>query len=345
MPRKMLVVVGGCVVMSVAIGVLVTAQSAAGQPSGDQARAAAAAALPRTPWGAPDLRGVWENSTITPLERPRNLADREFLSEEEARALDTEAASRYDQRSADSKADVDGAYNQAWWDRGGTVASRRTSLIIDPPDGRIPALTPEGQARLAHNAQVMSRPSHGPEDRNLAERCITRGAPKLPGGYNNNFQIVQTPDHVAITQEMVHETRIIPLDGRPHLPASMPQWLGDSRGHWEGDTLVVETTNYHPMSAFNSYYCCRSAAEHLKIVERYRRTDANTISMQFTVDDPTTFTRPFVIDLPLTRTAGPIYEYACHEGNYGMEGILSGARAQEKAPATRPTSPRVPLTP
>jgi len=285
---------------------------------------------PRTPWGHPDLEGIWNNSTITPLERPKQYAGREFLTEEEAKKLDAAADVRYDQRLDDPVEDVDAAYNQFWWERGKTIGSRRTSLIVDPPDGRLPALTPDGQKRAAAIAARLRGVTEGPEDRNLAERCITRGAPKLPGGYNNNFQIVQTPTYVAILQEMIHETRIIPLDGRPHLPAGLGQWLGDSRGHWEGDTLVVETTNYHPLSAFNSYYCCRGAAEHLKIVERFRRIDADTLEHRFTVDDPATFTRPFTIEVPMSRVEGPIFEYACHEGNRGLEGILRGARVEEQ---------------
>jgi hypothetical protein len=284
----------------------------------------------RTPWGHPDLQGIWTNSTITPLERPAAFAGREFMTEEEARKLNAAEAVRYDQRSDNRSADVNAAYNQFWWERGQIVGSRRTSLVIDPPDGRIPAMTPEGQKRAAEISAALRGAARGPEDRNLAERCVTRGAPKLPGGYNNNFQIVQTPTYVAIMQEMIHEVRIIPLDGRPHLPSSMRSWLGDSRGRWEGDTLVVDTTNYHELSAFNSYYCCRGAAANLRIVERYRRVDANTIDHRFTVEDPTTFTRPFTVAVPMSRIDGPIFEYACHEGNYGLEGILRGARAEER---------------
>ena len=306
------------------------AMPAAGQSAGEH----------RTPWGHPDLQGLWTNSTITPLERPAQHAGKEFLTEAEARALDQAAATRYDQRSANPSADVDAAYNQFWWERGDTVATRRTSLIVDPPDGRLPALTAEGQQRAAEIAARLRGVTTGPEDRNLAERCITRGAPKLPGGYNNNFHILQTPTHVAIVQEMIHEVRFIPLDGRPHLPSAMRQWLGDSRGRWEGDTLVVETTNYHELSGFNSYYCCRGAGKNLRIVERFRRVDADTIDYRFTVEDPTTFTRPFTVEVPMSRFEGPIFEYACHEGNYGMEGILRGARAEEKESQAKPEATR-----
>jgi hypothetical protein len=289
----------------------------------------------RTPWGHPDLQGIWTNSTITPLERPAKFAGREFLTDEEVRTLDSEAAVRGDQRSTNVAADVDAAYNQFWWERGNTVASRRTSLIVDPPDGRLPALTPDGEKRAAAVASRLRASAAGPEDRNLAERCVTRGAPKLPGGYNNNFQIVQTPTHVAIMQEMIHEARIIPLDGRPHLPQAMGFYLGDSRGRWDGDTLVVETTNYHALSAFNSYNFARGAGDHLRVVERFRRTGANTIDHQFTVEDPTTFTRAYTVAVPMTRIDEQIFEYACHEGNYGMTGILKGARALEREAATK----------
>jgi hypothetical protein len=286
----------------------------------------------RTPWGDPDLQGLWSNSTITPLERPGTLAAKAFLTEEEANAADEAETVRADQRTTrKTTADVDGAYNQFWWDRGKTVASRRTSLVVDPPDGRIPGLTTEGQTRAGAVQQTLRGVARGPEDRNLAERCLTRGAPKLPGGYNNNVHIFQTPGYVAILQEMIHEVRIIPLDGRPHLSSGIRQWMGDSRAHWEGDTLVVDTRNYHELVSFNSYNCCRGAGADLHIVERYTRTGDTTIDFEFRVDDPTTFTRPFSIALPMTAAEGPIYEYACHEGNYGMVGILSGARAQEKA--------------
>jgi hypothetical protein len=294
------------------------------------APAAAGQDAARTAWGHPDLQGIWSNSTITPLERPAALAEREFLTDDEAKAQNLAEGTRADRRGANPVADVDGAYNQFWWDRGKTVATKRTSLVVEPANGRIPALTPEGQKRLAALNDVLRRVPHGPEDRNLAERCLTRGAPKLPGGYNNNYLILQTPDSVAILQEMIHEVRIIPLDNRPHLSPTVRQWMGDSRGRWEKNTLVVETTNYDPRVAFNSFNCCRGAGAHLRIVERYTRLDRDTIEHQFRIEDPTTFTSPFVISVPMTKAEGPIYEYACHEGNLGMTGILTGARAQEK---------------
>jgi hypothetical protein len=234
---------------------IVAAQAPPAASSEAPAKAAKAPAQLRTQWGHPDIQGLWTNSTITPLERPAQYANKEFLTEEEARALDRAAAERYDRRSNDAAADIDDAYNQFWWERGNTVGSRRTSLIVDPPDGRLPPLTPEGQKRAAEVAARLRGATAGPEDRNLAERCLTRGAPKLPGGYNNNFQIVQTPGYVAIMQEMIHEVRIIPLDNRAHLSPGLRSWLGDSRGHWEDDTLVVDTTNYHELSPFNSYNC------------------------------------------------------------------------------------------
>jgi hypothetical protein len=281
------------------------------------------------------LQGVWNNSTITPLERPAALEEKEFLSEKEATALETAANSQWDQRSSDPKSDLNGAYNGFWMEGGGVVRSRRTSLIVEPANGRIPPLTPEGQQRAAAAAAAMRGIPSGPEDRSLAERCLTRGAPKLPGAYNNNVQIFQTKEYVAIVQEMIHEVRIIPLDQRPHVSPRIRQWLGDSRGHWEGDTLVVDTTNYHHMVGFASYYCCPGAGPSLHITERYKRIDKDRIDYEFTVDDPTTYTKTFVIAVPMTRIEGPIFEYACHEGNYGMSGLLSGARSEERAAAQK----------
>jgi hypothetical protein len=282
-----------------------------------------------TPDGQPDLAGLWTNATLTPLERPAALGQKQFYTDEELAALRRQIneQSAHDRPPASSS--DPGTYNQFWWDEGGPL--KQTSLIVDPPDGRIPALTPDGERRRAvRRARRLDR-ADAPEDRNLSERCITRGAPKLPGGYNNNFQIVQTPQHVAILQEMIHETRIVPMDGRPHAPAQIRSFLGDSRGRWEGDTLVVDTTNFNDKVGTTSYNCCGGAAEHLHIIERFTRIDENTIDYQYTVDDPTTFTRSWTVKLPMRRIGGPLYEYACHEGNYSMAGMLKGRRAEEKA--------------
>ena len=274
----------------------------------------------RTPWGDPDLQGLWNNSTTTPLERPHELADKEFLTQEELVALDQQARDRADRppRTGDT-----GSYNGFWFNRGSLL--RRTSLIVDPPDGRLPPMTPAGEKRAA-----WERGTDSWENRNLAERCVTRGAPKRPGGYNNNFLIVQTPGFVAILQEMIHEVRFIPLDGRPHLPEGIQQWMGDSRGVWEGNTLVVETTNFKDGIVTNSYNCCPGSGADLHLTERFTRIDADTIEHRYTVTDPTTYAQPWTAAVPMTKFPGPMFEYACHEGNLGLEGILSGARAQEK---------------
>jgi hypothetical protein len=284
--------------------------------------------LPRTPWGHPDLQGVWNNGTTTPLERPSDLADREFLTEADWAARAKEVANRAQLRPADPAADLALAYNNEWWDRGKPLL--RTSLIINPTNGKLPALTEQGRAQAA--ARTAARRLRGPadswEDRSLQERCILyHGVPPFPTGYNNNYQIVQTPDLVAIRYEMMAETRIIPLDGRPHISKNVRQWMGNSVGHWEGDTLVVETTNYSDKTTFRF----PASNETLRVIERFKRVDANSIDYQFTVDDPATYTSQWTAVLPLAKSDGPIYEYACHEGNHGMFGILSGHRAEEKA--------------
>ena len=286
---------------------------------------------PRTPDGQPDLQGIWSNATITPLERPKELAGKQFFTGQEAGEYEKRILqeSNKDRRDGDREADVGRAYNDAWWDRGTRVVpTRRTSMVVDPADGRVPALTPAAQQREAARIEALRRPARGPEDRGLPERCIqwpTAGPPMLPSAYNNNYQILQTPGYVVILIEMIHDVRIIPLDGRPHLASNIRQWLGDSRGHWEGDELVVDTTNFTDKTPF------RGSDRNLHLIERFKRIDAETILYRFTVDDPTAFTKPWSGEAPMTRTPGPIYEYACHEGNYGMTNILSGARADEKA--------------
>jgi len=285
---------------------------------------------PRTADGQPDLQGVWSSTTSTPLERPAELAGKAFFTPAEAAAYEKQTVKRAnaDVRSTDAEADVAGAYNEAWRDRGKVVKTLRTSLIVDPPDGKIPALTPDGERRAAAlTAERRDHPADGPESRALTERCIlwpTAGPPMLPGGYNNNYQIFQTRDQVAIVIEMIHEVRVISLDTRPHLPSSVRQWMGDSRGHWEGNTLVVDTTNFTGKTRF------RGASENMHLTERFTRTDADTILYEFTVDDPAAFTKPWTAAITMNQSPGPVYEYACHEGNYGMVGILAGAREQEK---------------
>ena len=280
---------------------------------------------PRTSWGEPDLQGIWSYATITPLERPAALAGRELLTDEETAALNKDAETRTDRRSGNADADVADAYNAFWWDRGKSTG--RTSLIIDPPDGRLPPLTVEAQKRQAARAAYrQAHPADSWEDRPLGERCLVyHGVPPLPTGYNNNYQIVQTPKLVAILDENIHDVRMIPLDGRPHLPPHLRQWNGDSRGHWEGNTLVVETTNYSAETTLRFPI----APETLRAVERFTRVDSDRIDYQFTIDDPTTYTRPWTAVLPMTKIEGPIYEYACHEGNYALAGVLRGYRVEE----------------
>jgi hypothetical protein len=299
------------------------------------AAAAVAAPLsaqsPRPRDGHPDLQGIWNFSSLTPLERPAQFADKPVLTDAEAAEFERETLERTnaDRRRDTADADVAQAYNNAWYDRGTkVVGTKRSSLIIDPPDGRIPPLNASGQAAAAARAEARRGrgPADGPEDRSLAERCLlfNAGPPLLPGPYNNNLRIVQTRDYVVIANEMIHDVRIVPLDGRPHLAAGMRRWQGDPRGHWDGDTLVVETTNFSDRTSF------RGSDTRLRLVERFRRVDAKTLDYQFTVDDASVFSRPWTVSLPMTTSDGPIYEYACHEGNYAMTGILRGARAQEQ---------------
>lgn len=289
---------------------------------------------PRTPDGQPDLQGVWTNATLTPLERPAEFAGKEFLTEQEAADYVKRTLQRVntDRRDGGAQVDVGRSYNEFWRDRGnGLVADRRTSLIIDPPDGKIPPYTPEAQKRVDDNrAWLREHATDGPEDRSLAERCIawtTAGPPMLPGPYNNDLQIVQAPGYVAILNEMIHDTRVIPLDGRPHVSQNIHEWMGDSRGHWEGNTLVVDTTN------FNSEYSFRGSDSNLHLIERFTRVSPGVIQYEFTVDDPTTFIKTWTARIPLNKTSERVYEYACHEGNYALADILAGARDAEKRAA------------
>jgi hypothetical protein len=286
---------------------------------------------PRTADGQPDLEGVWTNSTLTPLERPAELAGKEFLTAQEAADYVKRLLQQVntDRRDGGATVDVGRSYNEFWRDRGNDlVADRRTSLISDPPDGRIPPLTPEAQKHVeATRAYMRDHATDGPEGRSLAERCLawtTAGPPMLPGPYNNDIQILENREQVVILNEMIHDARVIPLDGRPHVSPDIRQWLGDSRGHWDGNTLVVDTTN------FNSEYSFRGSDRNLHLTERFTRVSPDMIQYEFTVDDPTAFTKPWTARVPLNKTPDRVYEYACHEGNYALTDILAGARAAEK---------------
>jgi hypothetical protein len=291
---------------------------------------------PHTPDGQPDIQGIWSNATITPLERPPEFAGKEFLTAKEADQYKKDLIERgnKDRRDGPVAEDVGRAYNDFWWDRGTQlVKTLRTSLVVDPPDGHVPPQTPEAQKRAAARAEARRlHPADGPEDRPLSERCImlnAAGPPMLPSAYNNNYQIVQGPGFVSILNEMIHDVRVIPLDGRPHLPANIHQLKGDSRGHWEGNTLVVDTTNFTDLTAF------RGSSEKLHLVERFTRTEPDTLLYEFTVSDPSTWEKSWSVSLPSVRVEGPIYEYACHEGNYGMTGLLQGARSDEQKTAAK----------
>jgi hypothetical protein len=303
-------------------------------PVAGQSPAARKWSTPRTAWGEPDLQGKWSYATITPLERPGDLAGREVLSDQEVAAADEDARTSADRRDGSPEADLERAYNAHWYDRGKSTG--RTSLIVDPPDGRLPALTAEGMRRRAAAAEELSaHPYDSWEDRPLQERCITyHGVPPLPTGYNNTYQIFQTPGYVTILDENIHDVRSIPLDGRPHLGRNIRQWNGDSRGHWENNTLVVETTNYSAKTTFRFPV----ATETLRAVERFTRVAADRLDYRFTIEDPTTYARPWTAALPMTGLPDyVIFEYACHEGNYSIRNVLSGARTQERdAASSRP---------
>ena len=304
--------------------------------------------LPRTADGQPDLQGVWSNNGTTPLERPAIFEGRTELTEEEMaqiRRRADEILNGTDEQAGDVLGDslfrqavddptlqrfdeVTGNYNTFW------IADRsfdnRTSLIVDPANGRIPPLTEEAQAARAAGAANFARflSPEGPEDTGLTVRCISYGVPNLLTGYNSYFQIAQTPSHVVILQELIHDVRVIPVDGRPHLGESIRQWHGDSRGHWEGDTLVVETTTFAPSSGS---LAGAGGSDSLRVVERFTRVGPDTIRWDVTYDDSATWTQPWTAAIALRKSDGAIFEYACHEGNYAMEGILGGARAKEEA--------------
>ena len=294
-----------------------------------------------TPWGDPDLQGAWTNATTTPLQRPAELALRESFTEEERAELDAQRALT-EQRACATELVVlqtappptsTGSYNSFWLEQG--TRTLQTSLIIDPPHGRLPELSPWAQRQADDLVAVRNSPSYPTtwEEPSVFERCITRGLPAtmMPGFYNHNYQLLQTPDYVVIYAEMIHDARIVPLDGRPQLDPAVRQWMGDSRGRWEGDTLVVETANFtgkvYERRVSNTVF---GASREMNVVERFRRVDADTLDYRFTVTDPRTFAAPWTAAIPMTTLDGPILEYACHEGNYSMENMLGGARRQER---------------
>ena len=287
----------------------------------------------RTPDGQPDLQGIWTNATLTPLERPAAMKDKAFLTEEEVAAIEKRTA---ENRAANDKMSplAAGSYNRFWYDDGTTVlATRQTSLVVDPPDGRVPVKA----SAEARRDDYAARNGDSYEFMSPWDRCITRGVPgsMFPAGYNNAYQIIQTPGYVTIHYEMIHDARIIPLDNRPR-SSRMQTWMGEPRGRWDGDTLIVETTNYH-----NKGWITTSQAsgrikgiphsDQLRVIERFRRVSRDVIDYSATIEDPEIYTRPWTIAMPLTADPGyRIYEYACHEGNYAIENILRGARALEK---------------
>jgi len=329
--------VGVLAVIAFSVGLLVSVPALA-QDSGSGWTA------PRTVDGHPDLQGVWANNNATPLQRPEILGDREHLTEEELASLQSRAGELFSQDSGDaafgdsvfatalaeakdftSRDSGTGNYNHFWlverdWDT-------RTSLIIDPPSGRLPSTTTEGQARAEDRSARRGIHARWTDDRSLGERCVSFGAPRLGAGYNSYYQVFQAETHVVLLMEMAHASRIIPLEEGAHIDPDIRQWLGDSRGHWEGETLVVETKNYSPKSYF------MGAAENLEITERFTRVAPDVLQYDVTVNDPSTWTEPWTAMIPLRQSEDALFEYACHEGNIGMEGILSGARALDKAEA------------
>jgi hypothetical protein len=309
----------------------------------------------RTPHGDPDLQGVWNFATATPMERPRELAAKDVLTDQEIAEFEVETTKNADadrrqdiardqtetaavaaarSTAAQLSPELTFAYNNFWYDtnRNKVVETRRTSLVVDPPDGRVPPLTDAARERLAARTAAVRGRVDGPEDRGISERCIVgfnAGPPMTPSYYNNNVQIFQGPGYVAILNEMIHSARIVPLDRRPHVGSAIPQYAGDSRGRFEGQSLIVETTNFTDKTGF------RGSTTGLRLEERFTRVDADTLMYRFTVADAATWPRPWTAEFPMRRTDDKLYEYACHEGNYGMFNILSAARAAERAETTR----------
>jgi hypothetical protein len=306
-----------------------------------------AAGIPRAADGHPDFQGIWNSASYTPLERPASLGNREFFSEEEAAKFvqERKAEANKDRRDGPPEVDVNRSYNELFYDHGeGVARSRRTSLVIDPSDGRIPPMTPEGRAQLAANRErFAAHPADGPENRPLPDRCLMfsqSGPPMIPGNYNNNYQLVQTGDYLAILAEMGNQVRTIPIEAKPGQFPPRPeigQWAGVSAAHWEGDDLVVETSNFrfNDKSRFGVQYEGGVTDVNLHITERFTMRQKDWVIYRATITDPTTYSKPWTIEASWERAPGPVYEYACHEGNYAMVDVLGGARAMEKAAAEK----------
>jgi len=308
--------------VAVAVALFATAPEARQRPAAGARSTASPAAsakpwsLARTSWGDPDFDGVWNYATMTPFERSRDMNSKEVLTAEEAAAFEQDTIAR--RATANQTAGPD------WWDPGTAVMkNRRTSLVIDPPDGRVPPMTPDAQKRMAARGRPQRNNPEAPEDLALNERCLlwsTAGPPMMPGVYNNNVQFIQTPGYIVIVNEMIHEARVVPMDGRPH--GAMRRWMGDSRGHWEGPTLVVDTINFIDKVNY------RGSSENLHVIERFTRANDDTLVYRFTIDDPTTWTKPWTAEIEMTKIPGLMYEYACHEGNErSVIGSLSGTLA------------------
>ena len=334
-------------VLAIAIAVLSLLPAVGQAPKKAAAPAKKTSTVPHTPWGDPDLQGVWNDATSTPLQRPGGVGAKDVLSDEEAEEFQQQLANDLsrDRRDGGADADVNRAYNEHWMDsrRLKITADHRTALIVDPPAGRIPPtvpLPPEREktraARAAANARFNAGLPDNFTDMSLPVRCIIRtdSPPYLPTIYNNDFQIFQSPGFVVISPEMIHSARVIPLDGRPHIGKNLRQWLGDSRGHWEGNTLVVETANFR---TDDGVIFQNANPETFRITERFSRVDSKTINYEFTVEDPKTWTRPWSAVIPWIKIDPDeqMYEYGCHEDNYDIVHFLSGARTREKRGETK----------
>jgi hypothetical protein len=345
MKEKLLAAVGVTMGLSALVGPAAVHSAAQGAQAAAKS-AAAGYTVPKTPWGHPDLQGVWttDGEIGVPLERPTDLGDKATLTEQEYKQRTEALKKKYLQDDKTNRAgEVGNEQGPVHWYEGAKNVSYRTSLIIDPPNGRIPAYTAEAQKRVVKKGTELgfvggsfgNGPYDGPEDLALTDRCVTRGLPQtwFPSEYNNGFQIVQTPDQVTLYFERLHEARVIPIDGRPHLPSNLRQWMGDSRGRWDGNTLVIDVTNFGEQVSF------RKAVTNLHLIERISRTSDDSVRVEVTVDDPTTWTKPWTF--AITGKKDPaywqIFEYACHEGNYGMRNMLSGQRAADKAAAAKKT--------